>query len=102
MMEHLVEGFRPLPGRCIVRLDPLPDKIGSLFIPDIARDMRPTEPLHSGTVLAMTPRLKKNSAEPHEEQFQTGDRAILALRMEDLNESIILTHNTRIYAIIEP
>ena len=107
-IDQLLEQYpetQPISGVCFVELDPLPEKIGSLFIPEVARDMKVTEPLCSGTVLKMSPRkLNPNTGLPYsydfQEQFQAGDRVILTLRMEDLNKRVVATHNTRVYAVL--
>jgi len=94
---EVLSRLRPLPGRCVVRLDPLPDRIGSLFIPDSANNLRPSDPVHSGTVVAMSPR-KNEDGTLRVEPFSAGDRVWLALRMEDLNKELVATENTRVWA----
>lgn len=101
---HLQQ-VRPLPGKCIIKLDPLPDKIGSLFIPDSARDMKPTEPLHTGVVVSMSTRKYKPGTSKlykyeFQEEFQVGDRVLIALTLEDLNRGYVDTLNTRVYAVV--
>jgi len=104
------QGFRPLSGRCVIKLDETPTMAGLLHIPDTARGLRMiTETSKSGVrgdiaymgeVLAMTPR-KNKSGEWKEEQFKTGDKVWVMLLMEDLDERIICTRVERVYAVLE-
>ncbi len=92
--------LRPLPGRCVIRLDPTPTMSGSLHIPDSARDLKPTDPIYSGIVVAVSPRRGEDGT-PWEEGFGPGDRVWLALRLEDLGKELVATHNTRVWASAE-
>jgi hypothetical protein len=105
--QALSLGFLPLPGHCFIRLDPQPTHSGSIIIPDSARNGKPTDVLWTGTVLAMTPRHIEHAGSSrlvhntYTEDFCAGDRIILALLMSDLDRDVILTDNTRIYAVID-
>jgi co-chaperonin GroES (HSP10) len=100
--KELLKSVKPLPGKCIIEFDPFPDKIGSLFIPDVAREQRAmSDPVWPATVLAVTPRRNQTTGEPMEECFKAGDRVYVALLMQDLNAGIIATQSTRVWARIE-
>lgn len=114
LLQHaLSHGFIPLPGRCIIELDEVPSLFGSIHIPDSARDRRLMQSVKggqvygdgscTGTVLAMTPRRgRKEDNYIREEEFKPGDRVALLLLQSDLNQKVISTLNSRIYAVIEP
>lgn len=122
---EILKNLRPLPGRCVIALDPIPEKIGAIFLPDTAREMQPTVPLHTGVILAMTGRrhhekfkrtmhegdcavsrtAKLSDGIPHcncgyQEPFRVGDRIVLDLAMEDLNKRLIVSMNARIRGVI--
>lgn len=104
------QGFRPLSGRCVIKLDETPTMAGLLHIPDSARGLRAISEVKGGSVygdtaymgevLAMTPR-KNKSGEWKEEQFKTGDKVWVMLLMKDLDEQIICTRVERVYAVLE-
>lgn len=103
-------GFRPLPGRCLIELDTVPTMEGLLHIPDSAQQMKMLthatgktvkgDSSWTGKVLAMTPR--RNTKGPWEwnEEFVVGDNVLILLLQEDLNQKVICTMNTRVYAVI--
>lgn len=97
-----IEGhdFRPMAGHCLLRLDKKPDTIGSIHVPESARDLQIDNKSHTGTVLAMEPR---RGWAPADECFRPGDRVIAMLLLEDLTRTngIVLTDNRRIYAVVE-
>jgi hypothetical protein len=90
--------FRPTAGRCIVQMDRKPPTIGSLIVPEVARDLDPKfdgavrDIAYYGTVVKMTPR------RDFIEEFAVGDRVWLMLRVEDLGKEYVLTENVRVYA----
>lgn len=102
-LEHAITspGYRPLAGHCIIALDPLADKIGSLFIPQSAQTLRTTDISHTGRVLHMTPRKNPKTGDVTEELFQVGDTVVVMLLAKDLEDKVISTLNTRVYAVIE-
>jgi len=103
-------GFSPLPGKCLIELDSIPTMSGLFHIPDSARELRMTthstgKTLHgdsswTGVVRAMTP-LKHRPKRFQPEDFKTGDRVLILLLQEDLNQKMIVTANTRVYAVLE-
>lgn len=103
-------GFRPISGRCVIRLNETPTMAGLLHIPDSARGLRAINQVKGGSVygdvaymgevLAMTPR-KNNQGEWKEEQFRVGDTVWVMLLMGDLEEQIICTRVERVYAVLE-
>ena len=101
-LEHALStpGYRPLSGHCVIALDPLADKIGSLFVPQSAQALRVTDISHTGRVLHMTPRKNKNGMSSYE-LFSAGDRVVVMLLAKDLQDKVISTLNTRVYAVIE-
>lgn len=97
--EMLATGGRPAPGRCFVHLDRKPGQIGSIHIPEVSRDMRITDTLMSGTVLAVTPsRVEVDRGDVPE--FAAGDRVLLLLYDEDRDREVIITRNEVISAVV--
>lgn len=102
--------IRPMPGVAIVELDPLPERIGSLFVPDIARATEVTDTSHTGIVLAVgygrfgaLDAKKRMKAYPGvtEEDFGVGDRVVFRLLMYEMNQKRALVDVNRIDAVIE-
>ena len=85
-------GWRPMPGRSFIHLDPAPAKIGAIHIPESAQGMRITNTAWSGTVLATT--FKDESS------FDVGDRVWFLLYEEDLGKEVIITRNETICAVV--
>ena len=103
----IAAGWRPMPGRCIIHLDRLPDKVGSIHIPDASCDHTIASVCATGTVLAVTckPNCKtdRKSHVPGIEcdtDFIVGDHILLNLYASDLDHTIIITRNTVILAVI--
>ena len=81
---------------------------GLLHIPDSARELRTLshakgktvygDSSWTGTVLAMTLRGHYEKGYQRED-FKTGDRVLVLLLEEDLNQKMIVTQNTRVYAV---
>lgn len=102
-------GWRPMPGRCIIHLDPVPSLIGLIHVPDSAREKRITDIAWTGTVMAVSGILHRH-VDPDDEGervhywkdtgFSAGDRVILNLYAEDLDHSVIITRNTVILAVL--
>lgn len=102
-------GFRPLPGKCLIELDTIPTMSGLLHIPDSARELRVMghakgktvygDSSWTGTVKAMTP-LAHRPKGFQPEDFRVGDRVLILLIEEDLNQKMIVTRNTRVYAVL--
>lgn len=53
----------------------------------------------TGTVKAMTPYTHYQKGFQRED-FKTGDRVLILLLEEDLNQKMIVTQNTRVYAVL--
>ena len=85
-------GWRPMPGRSFIHLDPAPAKIGAIHIPESAQGLRITNTAWSGTVLATT--FKDESS------FDVGDRVWFLLYEEDLGKEVIITRNETICAVV--
>ncbi len=105
---NTLRSLRPLPGRCVlqlVRVESLSQgKSGSpIHVPESAQRLLVDNLGWLGRVLAMTPRRKKDGITSDEEQFQVGDLVQCMLRMEDLKtpDRLIVTDNTRVYAVVE-
>lgn len=88
-------------GHCVIALDPLADKIGSLFVPQSAQALRVTDISHTGRVLHMTPRKNPKTGDTTEELFGVGDQVVVMLLAKDLEDKVVSTLNTRVYAVIE-
>jgi hypothetical protein len=105
------QGFSPLPGRCLIEMDKIPTMSGLLHIPDSARELRMEshakgktlygDSSFTGKVLSVSPRRSENTGTPLPESFSPGDRVVVMLLKEDLNQKMIVTQNTRVYAVIE-
>lgn len=106
-------GTRPAAGRIVLDLDPLPDRIGSLIIPDSARALdNPVRDIsHTGVVVAVGygpfggehvnkrwrrfPGLTPDDVKP-------GDRVAFRLVMSDLGKKRVIGDVRRVDAVIEP
>jgi len=91
---------RPAHGRCFIALDRLPSTIGSLHVPDSARDLKISNTMMSGTVLAVTP-TRKEIARGDGPGFTAGDCVLLLLRDEDRDKEVIVTRNEVVCAVLE-
>lgn len=110
LIDAVERGFRPLPGRCLVEMDTIPTMTGSIYIPESAQELRLLKETdgksvygdtnYTGRVVAVTPRRSETTGEFIEEDFKPGDRVLVMLLVEDMNQKIIVTRNTRIYAQI--
>ena len=102
-------GFRPLPGKCLIELDSIPTMSGLLHLPESSQELRTMshakgktvygDSSWTGRVLAMTP-LTHRPKGFQPEDFKTGDRVLILLLEEDLNQKMIVTQNTRVYAVL--
>ena len=109
LIDAVERGFYPLPGRCLIELDTIPTMSGLLHIPDSVQELRlmsqvKGKTVHgdsswTGVVLAMTPRGHYGKGYQRED-FKPGDRVLILLLEEDLNQKMIVTANTRVYAVI--
>lgn len=102
-----LRSLRPFPGRCVLQLVEVeslsPGKFGTkLHVPESSQRLLVDATGWLGRVLAMTPRRKKDGS-PGFEDFKVGDLVQCMLRMEDLKtpERLIVTDNTRVYAVME-
>lgn len=89
---------RPLPGKCILALGRLPDTIGSIHVPDSARDLKLDNIGYWGEVLAVTGR-KNARGEIQEEEFGPGDRVWVLLRAEEIDKRVIIVENVRVMGV---
>lgn len=100
-------GYRPLAGRCVIRMDTLPSKTqsGLLHVPDAAQylkmDQQNQNKSYTGVVLAMTRGKSPKTGREIEEDFRVGDHVFVMLAMEDLDRPVISTLNTRVYVVHE-
>ena len=109
LSQAFESGFRPLPGKCLIELDSIPTMSGLLHLPDSARELRTMshakgktvygDSSWTGRVLVMTP-LTHRPKGFQPEDFKTGDRVLILLLEEDLNQKMIVTQNTRVYAVL--
>ena len=98
------------PGSVSSNSTTIPTMSGLLHLPESSQELRLLS--HSkgktvygdsswtGTVKAMTP-LKHRPKGFQPEDFKVGDRVLILLLEEDLNQKIIVTQNTRVYAVME-
>lgn len=104
--------IRLLPGKVIIDQDPLPDKEGSLFLPQ--RDDKADHPANTGTVLAIGhgsfeyddestgKKRRVNHSGLSSDDVKVGDRVIYRLLLSDLNRKRVFTDIRRIDGVIEP
>lgn len=98
-----------LPGNIVIDLDPLPEQIGSLFVPDTARVQRVTDISHTGIIVAVgygefwrtEDGKTKHYCGLTERDFRVGDRVVFRMLMSDLNQKRIITDVRRIDAVVE-
>ena len=108
-------GARPAAGRIVLDLDPLPDRIGSLIIPDSARALdNPMRDIsHTGVVVAvgygpfggeLSENKKKWRRFPGltPDDVKRGDRVAFRLVMSDLGKKRVIGDVRRVDAVIEP
>lgn len=108
-------GARPAAGRIVLDLDPLPDRIGSLIIPDSARALdNPVRDIsHTGVVVAvgygpfggeLSENKKKWRRFPGltPDDVKPGDRVAFRLVMSDLGKKRVIGDVRRVDAVIEP
>jgi hypothetical protein len=98
-------------GRVMIAQDPLPEKEGSILLPQ--RDAQPDHPANTGTVLAIghgsfqyddestgrRRRVTHTGLGP--DDVQVGDRVVYRLLMSDLNQGVVMTDIRRVDAVIE-
>lgn len=111
LIDAFNRGFHPLPGRCLIEMDKVPSKSDLLHIPETAQELRLLKEVKSGSVWgdisftgivrAVTPRRNPKTGELLTEDFYPGDRVVVMLLVEDFNQKMIVTLNTRIYAVVE-
>lgn len=109
LLDAVEHSFRPISGKCVIELDTIPTMSGLLHLPESSQELRLLS--HSkgktvygdsswtGTVKAMTP-LKHRLKGFQPEDFKVGDRVLILLIEEDLNQKMIITQNTRVYAVL--
>ena len=115
--QMLADGWRPLRGKCFVRLDAPPTMAGLIHIPELSQEVQLTDAVWRGTILALSPRWERakdleeklgesagrvmvNLDEVDNRPLAAGTRVLLLLRAEDMDRSVIITDNTRIVAVI--
>ena len=101
-------GFSPLPGRCVILLDPPPATIGHIVIPDSAKVHVVKASGYTGVVLAVeegwtyVKRWVSDlvSGEEAVHAFKVGDRVVLGLHMDELTEEVVWARNGQVEAVI--
>ena len=111
------DGFSPLPGRCVILLDPPPATIGHIVIPDSAKVHVVKASGYTGVVLAVEEGwtyVKRSmerfghtiwvsdlvSGEEAVHAFKVGDRVVLGLHMDELTEEVVWARNGQVEAVI--
>jgi hypothetical protein len=103
--DTLYHSLSPRPGRVILRPDPFPDTIGSLFIPDSAKTRTVKDISLPATVVSVgygpfrQPDKKKPYPGVTPEDFGPGDRVWFRLTMEDLNKRYVVGDVRRVDAV---
>ena len=114
-LDVLVQDLNPdtvklLPGKVLIEQDPIPEKIGSLFVPGTARNQSETSHIaHTGTILAVGYGVLqwKDDVKGRcqlsicSEDYRKGDRVVYRLLMSDLNHPRIFTDVRRIDAVLD-
>lgn len=106
-------GARPAAGRIVLDLDPLPDRIGSLIIPDSARALdNPVRDIsHTGVVVAVgygpfggehVNKRWRRFPGLTPDDVKRGDRVAFRLVMSDLGKKRVIGDVRRVDAVIEP
>ena len=92
--------IRPMNDRVLVRRDPPTEKIGSIIVPDNAK-----EPLTRGTVLAVGPGKVGKNGQRIEPSVKTGDHIIFGKYsgsdFEQDGEKRMFMNEDEIYAVVE-
>ncbi len=101
------DGFSPLPGRCVILLNPPPATIGHIIVPDSAKVHVVKASGYTGVVVAVTPGYTEHHHKKlpsyrtqRPEQFKVGDRVVLGLHMDDLTEEVVWARNGQVEAVI--
>jgi len=99
------------PGKIVLDIDPLPDRCGSLHIPDTAREQKPTDISHTARIVAIgygpfrEYDTEKKKWLPYPgllaQDTRPGDQVVFRMLMSDLNQGRIFTDVRRIDAVIE-
>jgi hypothetical protein len=111
-------GARPTTGKIVLDLDPIPERIGSLFLPDSARTLN--DPMknisHTAIVVAVgygsfygesdSPSKRHNHQHQQypgltPDDVQPGDRVVFRLVMSDLAKRRVIADVRRVDAVIE-
>jgi co-chaperonin GroES (HSP10) len=104
--EQAAAGYRPLAGRILLELHRHPDRVGSIHVPDSARDHGTTDAALEATVLAVGygPFWDASELLPGvtEDDVKAGDRVLVMTLLKDLNRSVLLTCVTRVLAVLYP
>jgi hypothetical protein len=108
-------GARPVAGRIVLDIDPLPERIGSLFVPESSRDLN--DPIrdvsHTARVVAVGygPFGEDDNLGKVKKRFRRwpgltptdvapGDRVIFRLLMSDLNQRRVIADVRRVDAVV--
>jgi len=111
------DGFRPLPGRCVIELAPPQATIGHIVIPDSTKVHDVKAGGYTGIVLAVEGgwTYVKHSVDRFGEKiwisdlisgekavhaFKVGDRVVLGLHMDELTEEVVWARNGQVEAVI--
>ncbi len=102
--EQAAQGYRPLAGRVLLEIEASPDRIGSIVVPEVARDKGLRDALQVARVLAIGYGAFYEAGEClpgiTEGDVAIGDRVLFAALAQDLNRTVILTAVTRIAAVL--
>lgn len=96
-------GYRPLPGRCFVLLDPVPEREGSIIVPDVARSREIKATGYTGVVLFMTNETEKTkeTKKTGKFEFTIGNHVVLGLHMDELKDEVIVARNGQVVAVLD-
>lgn len=102
--EQATAGYRPLAGRVLLEIEPNPDRIGSIVVPEMARDKTMRDDLQVARILAVGFGKFKDGDEwlagIAQGDVAVGDKVLFLPLAQDLNRKIILTAVTRIAGVL--
>ena len=70
-------GLRPAEYNVVIRMDPVPDKVGSLYLPETKKE-RDELAMDEGTLVAVSPLAFSYADWPEQDQPKVGDRVLFA------------------------
>jgi co-chaperonin GroES (HSP10) len=103
---QVAQGYRPLAGRVLLELHKHPDQIGSIVVPESARDHTERDIALEATVLSVGYGPFFDQGEylkgVRPEDVKPGDRVFVLALKKDLNRVILMTAVTRLQGVVEP